>query len=45
MERGPVTHEALDRFATAPTVEYLRAALVAAGALPARGEQLARPES
>ncbi|MEV5506565.1 hypothetical protein [Streptomyces orinoci] len=41
---GPVTHEALDRFAAAPTVEYLRAALVAAGALPARDEQLARLE-
>ncbi|MFJ2911519.1 hypothetical protein ACIO8F_19345 [Streptomyces sp. NPDC087228] len=41
---GPVTHEILDRFATAPTIEYLRAALVAAGALPARDEQLARLE-
>ncbi|EHM25770.1 MULTISPECIES: hypothetical protein [Streptomyces] len=44
MGHGPVTHEVLDRFATAPTVEYLRAALVAAGFLPARDEQLARPE-
>ncbi|MGA5065318.1 hypothetical protein ACPB9E_16430 [Streptomyces exfoliatus] len=43
-EQGPVTHEILDRFAAAPTVEYLRAALVAAGALPARDEQLARLE-
>ncbi|MCX4758790.1 hypothetical protein [Kitasatospora purpeofusca] len=43
-ETGPVTHEVLDRFAAAPTVEYLRAALVAAGALPARDEQLARLE-
>ncbi|MFI6961782.1 hypothetical protein [Streptomyces sp. NPDC050255] len=43
-EQEPVTHEALDRFASAPTVEYLRAALVAAGALPARDEQLARLE-
>ncbi|WP_308124603.1 hypothetical protein [Streptomyces sp. NEAU-YJ-81] len=44
VENGPVTHEVLDRFAAAPTVEYLRAALVAAGALPARDEQLARLE-
>jgi hypothetical protein len=44
VKNGPVTHEVLDRFATAPTVEYLRAALVAAGALPARDEQLARVE-
>ncbi|MGW7008269.1 hypothetical protein ACWGCW_37160 [Streptomyces sp. NPDC054933] len=43
-EHGPLTHEVLDRFAAAPTVEYLRAALVAAGALPARDEQLARLE-
>ncbi|RPK81386.1 hypothetical protein [Streptomyces sp. ADI98-10] len=43
-EHGPVTHEILDRFATAPTIEYLRAALVAAGALPSRDEQLARLE-
>ena len=41
---GPVTHQVLDRFAAAPTIEYLRAALVAAGALPARDEQLARLE-
>ncbi|OIK08129.1 hypothetical protein BIV23_00930 [Streptomyces monashensis] len=43
-EHGPLTHEVLDRFAGAPTVEHLRAALVAAGALPARDEQLARLE-
>ncbi|WP_330433847.1 hypothetical protein OIC43_03455 [Streptomyces sp. NBC_00825] len=43
-ERGPLTHEVLDRFATAPTIAYLRAALVAAGALPDRDEQLARLE-
>jgi hypothetical protein len=43
-ERGPVTHEFLDCFAAARSVEYLRAALVAAGALPARDEQLARLE-
>ncbi|WP_433892578.1 hypothetical protein [Streptomyces sp. CA-111067] len=44
IQGGPVTHEVLDRFAAAPTVEHLRAALVAAGALPARDEQLARLE-
>ncbi|MBZ6093599.1 hypothetical protein KVH02_35755 [Streptomyces olivaceus] len=42
VENGPVTHEFLDRFAAAPTVEYLRAALVAARALPVRDEQLVR---
>ncbi|MFJ8403567.1 hypothetical protein ACIQ9K_24210 [Streptomyces microflavus] len=41
---GPVTHEVLDRFAAARSVDYLRAALVATGALPARDEQLARLE-
>ncbi|TXS19717.1 hypothetical protein EAO68_01835 [Streptomyces sp. wa22] len=45
MGHGPVTHEVLDRFATAPTIEYLRAALVATGTLPFRDEQLARLNS
>ncbi|MEV4826866.1 hypothetical protein AB0K25_00840 [Micromonospora sp. NPDC049257] len=41
---GAVTHEILDRMQPYGTVQLIRAALVTAGALPPRDEQLARLE-
>jgi hypothetical protein len=41
---GPLTHQALDELADSKTVRHLRAMLVAAGALPAQDEHLARLE-
>ncbi|WP_229070835.1 hypothetical protein [Actinoplanes sp. DH11] len=41
---GPVTHETLDRLQPYGTVRLIRAALVTAGAIPPRDEQLARLE-
>jgi len=38
---GPVTHEVLDQLRPVRSVQHLRAALVAAGALPPRDENLA----
>jgi hypothetical protein len=39
-----LTHEALDQLPASPTVEHLRAVLVAVGTLPARDERMTRLE-
>ncbi|MFE0255738.1 hypothetical protein [Streptomyces sp. NPDC059010] len=41
---GPITHDTLDAHQPTVTVQHLRAALVAGGALPPRDEQLAQLE-
>ncbi len=43
--RLPVTHDALDSRGTSRSIDYLRALLVASGALPARDEHLFRLET